>query len=198
MAAVAGSQKWLTLLEGFNGAVQQGELDRYRERRWGRADVLSQWLRQDALTTLSTDQGHTLYRASGGNRMAQFRSNPIAEVRDSLDFLLYDTIRLEARFDECAAEDGGYKLAGAGKEFVSFLLSLRDPTLFGPWNSYTERMLRALGRYSPALGRGRLGNRYMDVLDSLQEVRGRLGLANFRQVDEFAYFVARLAGGSSG
>jgi hypothetical protein len=38
----------------------------------------------------------------------------------------------------------------------------------------------------------------MDVLDSLQEVRGRLGSANFQQVDEFAYFVARLAGGSSG
>jgi hypothetical protein len=107
--------------------------------------------------------------------------------------LLYDTIRLEARFDECAAEEGGYKLAGAGKEFVSFLLCLRDPGLFAPWNSNTERMLRVMGNYPPGLGRGRLGNRYMDLLDALQGLCIRTGLADFQQVDEFAYFVVRLA-----
>ena len=194
MAMVANAEKWLHLLEDFSTAVRRGELDRYRERRWGKAETMAQWLAQESLTAMTTEQGIALYRASGGTRITQFRSNPIAELRDSLDFLLYDTIRLEARFDECADDEGGYRLAGAGKEFVSFLLCIRDPTLFGPWNSYSERMLRVLGRYPPALRKGRLGNRYMDLLDALQEVRSRLRLADYRQVDEFSYYVARLAG----
>ena len=196
MTAAAGRR--LSLLEGFSQAVRQGRLDRYRKRRWERAGAMPGWLAEGALPELSAEQGMVLYQASGGNRVAQFRSNPIAEVRDSLDFLLYDNIRLEARFDECAADDGGYKLAGAGKEFVSFLLCVRDPALFGSWNSNTERMLRAMNKYPPGLGKGRLGNRYMDLLDALQQVRAQAGLHDFQRVDEFAYFVGRLArtGGS--
>ena len=197
MTTTSATEKRLSLLQGFNAAVGQGRLARYRKRRWESSEVMAQWLAEDALADLSPDQGRALYRASGGNRVAQFRSNPIAELRDSLDFLLYDTIRLEARFDECTAEEGGYKLAGAGKEFVSFLLCLRDPSLFAPWNSNAERMLRVWGRYPPGLGKGRLGNRYMDLLDALQEVRIQSGLTDFRQVDEFAYFVRRLAGVAS-
>jgi hypothetical protein len=189
MTTASAAEKLTSLLEGFSKAAQGGQLERYRQRRWERAAVMA----ENALPDLSHDQGLALYRASGGNRVAQFRVNPIAELRDSLDFLLYDNIRLEARFDECAAEEGGYKLAGAGKEFVSFLLCLRDPGLFAHWNSNTERMLRVMGNYPPGLGRGRLGNRYMDLLDALQGLCIRTGLADFQQVDEFAYFVVRLA-----
>ena len=193
MTTASAAEKLTSLLEGFSKAAQGGQLERYQQRRWERAAVMAQWLAENALPDLSHDQGSALYRASGGNRVAQFRANPIAELRDSLDFLLYDNIRLEARFDECAAEEGGYKLAGAGKEFVSFLLCLRDPGLFAHWNSNTERMLRVMGNYPPGLGRGRLGNRYIDLLDALQGLRIRTGLADFQQVDEFAYFVVRLA-----
>ena len=45
---------------------------------------------------------------------------------------MYDTIRLEGRFQECAAEGGAYKSAGAEKEFVSYLLCLKDPNSASP------------------------------------------------------------------
>ena len=142
---------------------------------------------------MSPEQAAGLYRASGGGRLREFRTNPIEEVRDSLDFLLYDTIRLEGRFDECADAEGAYKLAGAGKEFVSYLLCMREPSLLGIWNSNAEGMLRALGIFPATLRKGRLGTRYMDLLEALQRVRGQLGLVDYREVDEFAYTVARLA-----
>jgi hypothetical protein len=139
------------------------------------------------------DQALCLYRASGGTRCRQFQTNPIEEIRDSLDFLLYDTITLEGRFEECVSEQGAYRLAGAGKGFMSYLLCLRDPSLFGIWNPNVERALRLLNLYPPTMGRGHLGLGYLDLLDVLQEVKRRVGLADFAAVDEFCYGLARAA-----
>ncbi|MBM3941848.1 MAG: hypothetical protein FJ316_02775 [SAR202 cluster bacterium] len=162
------------------------------QRRWAQAAEMAAWLTQDALSQLSLEQVLALYRAAGGRRVAEFAANPIAEVRDSLDFLLYDNVTLEGRFAECAAEDGAYKLAGAGKEFVSYCLCLRDPSLFAPWRSYTEQALRQLDLYPPALRRGHLGLRYLDLLEALQTVMRRHGLADFRAADDFCYAIARV------
>jgi len=133
----------------------------------------------------------TLYRASGSSRIAEFETNSIEEVRDSLDFLLYDTIKLEGRFSECASDGGAYKLAGAGKEFVSYLMCLRDSTLFAVWNRPAEGALKLLGMYPATLRDGDLGLRYLDLLEVLQRVRRQLGLAQFQAVDEFCYMVSR-------
>jgi hypothetical protein len=136
------------------------------------------------------DQALSLYIASGGNRRAEFKGNTIEEIRDSLDFLLYDTVMLEGRFTECAAEGGAYKLAGAGKEFVSYLLCVKDPSIFAVWNSRAERTLRKLGMYRERMRKGPLGVRYLDVLVALSLVRQRIGLGDFRAVDEFSYAMA--------
>ena len=146
-----------------------------------RSEEFAGWLNQGALPSLSMDQALTLYAASGGNRRAEFKSNAVEEVRDSLDFLLYDTVMLEGRFTECAAEDGAYKLAGAGKEFVSYLLCLRDPSLFAVWSPRAERTLRKLGMYPERMKKGPLGVRYLDLLEVLVLVRQRLGLGNFER-----------------
>jgi hypothetical protein len=111
------------------------------------------------------EQALTLYRASESNRLAEFEGNSIEEIRDSLDFLLYDTIKLEGRFGECATNGGAYKLApdrdrglaGAGKEFVSYLMCLRYPTLFAIWNRPAEGALKLLGMYPATLRDGDLG-----------------------------------------
>ena len=84
-----------------------------------------------------------LYRASGGREASAFTSVPIEELRDSLDFLLYDTIKLEGRFDECVNPDGAYKLQGAGKEFVSWLLCLRNPGIAGRLERYCGTAVEA-------------------------------------------------------
>jgi hypothetical protein len=163
-----------------------------------RSEELAGWLSDAAPPSLSMDQALPLYSASGGNRRADFKINTIEEVRDWLDSLLYDTVMLEGRFTECAAEGGAYKLAAAGKEFVSYLLCLKDPSLFAVWNSWAERTLRKLGMYPERLRKGPLGVRYLDVLEALALVRRRLGLGDFRGVDEFSYAIARTGGGPTG
>jgi len=193
MGSGPGSSKGLALADTYQQVVSSGQLDRYRKRRWQRAKEYVAWLTQSALLEMSMDQALCLYRASGGIRGGQFRTNPVEEIRDSLDFLLYDTITLEGRFEECASEQGAYRLAGAGKGFISYLLCLRDPSLFGIWNPYVERALRALDLYPPTLGKGHLGLRYLDLLDALQRVKQLEGLADFAAVDEYCYGVTQAA-----
>ncbi len=177
----------------YDEAVESGTLDTYRRRRWSRAAEFAGWLEQDAIESLQPEQALRLYRASGGRDSASFTGNSIEDLRDSLDFLLYDTIKLEGRFDECAAPGGAYKLVGAGHEFVSWLLCLRNPSLFCIWNGNAERMLRRAGSYPGAMKRGPEGIRYLDLLEALGRLGSQAGLPNFIAVDESAWLVARLA-----
>ena len=181
----------IALQNAYRQALASGVLDSYRTRRWQRGPEFASWLTQDQLAVLTAEQALTLYRASGGRRSREFGSNPIEEIRDSVDFLLFDTIKLEGRFDECASAGGGFKLEGAGKEFVSYLLCLKDPNLFALWNPHSDRILRRMGIYPRGLGKGNLGMAYMDILEALQRVRQLMGLSDFRVVDEFAYAVTR-------
>ena len=184
---------WAALSDAFREAAGAGELDAFRRRRWQYNDDPAGWLEQDALATLTQSRADALYRGAGGRQISKFRANPIADVRDSVDFLLYDTIKLENRFEECALETGGFGLTGAGREWPSYLLTLREPTLFAPWSPHTERALRRLGLLPPGLKQGHPGLCYIDLLDTMQLLRVRLGLPDFRAVDEFCYFNGRNA-----
>lgn len=175
----------------YDHAVESGKLDSYRRRRWSRASEFAGWLEQDALAELSSQQALRLYRASGGRDSAAFSAVPIEELRDSLDFLLYDTIKLEGRFDECVSPGGAYKLAGAGKEFISWLLCLRNPMLFCVWNGNAEKILRRTGAYPSAMKRGPEGIRYLDLLEALASLGARAGLPDFIAVDETAWLATR-------
>lgn len=174
-------------------ATASGALDGYRRRRWQSAAEFRGWLAPEALPRLQPEQALRLYRAAGGRDVAAFTANPIAEIRDSLDFLLYDTIKLEGRFDECVAPGGAYRLAGAGQEFASWLLCLREPALFGVWNANAERLLRRAGMYPGALKqkRGPAGVRYLDLLEAMAQLSARAGLPDFIAADETAWLSAR-------
>lgn len=182
---------WPELMAGYQRALNQGLLESYHKKRWSRHGEFSGWLAQDILPSLSVDQAAALFRASGGNRPAEFKANPIEEIRDTLDFLLYDDVKLEGRFDECAAEGGGFKLAGAGKEFASYVLCLQEPALFAVWNSNSERVLRRAGILNASMKTGPMGIRYLDVLDCLARLRHRLGAVDYMALDEFSYAVSR-------
>lgn len=186
-----GNADWVALGESYLAAVSRGQLDRFNQRRWRDAAIFIPWLEPEALTRLTQEQALRLYRASGGRQIKEFKTNSDEDVRDSLDFLLYDTITLEARFAECASNQGAFKLAGAGKEFISYLLCLKNPGLFAVWNSASERTLRRLGLFKPTMTKGHLGLGYLEVLDALARVRQRLGLEHFQQVDEFCYVISR-------
>ena len=182
---------WSALAASYQAAATADALPSYRRRRWNCADQPQEWLTQGHLPSLTEAQALTLYRAAGGRHTAQFRTNPIAEVRDAADFLLYDTINLESRFDECASPEGGFGLNGAGREWPSYLLTLHEPALFAPWSPHTERGLRRLGMFPAALKRGHVGLCYLEMLDILEYLRARLGLPDFRAVDEFCYLNGR-------
>jgi len=163
----------------------------YRRKKWFRSVEFHGWLREDELPSLEMDQALDLYRASGGRDIAGFKTNTIEDIRDGLDFLLYDNIKLEGRFDECAAPEGAYRMAGAGKEFPSYLLCLSDPGLFGVWNANAEVLLKQAGLLSAGVKRGPVGIRYLDLLEALNQVRARSGRRDFREIDELAYQAAR-------
>lgn len=195
----ATTPDWLNLAETFRKAEQDGELGAFRRRRWG-SDGRAGWLHQDYLAALTEAEATILYRSAGGRQAKRFGANPIEYVRDAADFLLYDTIKLENRFEECATDTGGFGLAGAGKEWPSYLLTLHEPTLFAPWSPHTERTLRRLGMLPPELRNGHLGLCYIDLLDTLAVMARRLHLPDFRAVDEFCYLNGRQkrAAGESG
>lgn len=193
MVAQPGHPDQLSLPDSYREAVQQGVLKDYWRRRWGRAEESSGWLSEANLPSLSMEQAVALYQASGSRRSREFRNNALDEIRDSLDFLLYDTIKLESRFDECVVEGGSYQLAGAGKEFMSYLLCLRQPALLGVWNASAERALKVLGMDPSTLRKGHWGLRYLDLLEALQRMRLRFQLADFREVDQCAYWAAKSA-----
>ena len=182
---------WPALADAFHAAAGQGRLDTFRRRRWEKADQFAAWLEQETLPDLSAAQAAALYRGAGGRHVARFRANPIEEVRDAVDFLLYDTVKLENRFEECALETGGFGLVGAGKEWPSYLLALRAPALFAPWSPHTERALRRLGMLPAGFNRGHPGLAYIDLLDILADLARRLRLSDFRSVDEFCYLNGR-------
>ena len=163
----------------------------YRRKKWLRSGEFCQWLKQEELLTLTKDQAIELYRASGGRDISQFKTNTIEDIRDGLDFLLYDNIKLEGRFDECAASEGAYRMAGTGKEFPSYLLCLSNPGIFGVWNANAETLLKQTGLLPSTIKRGPIGIRYLDVLGSLNQVRSRTGRQDFREIDELAYQAAR-------
>ena len=177
--------------ESFFLAQDDQLLLNYRRKKWLRSAEFHQWLQQDELLTLTMEQALELYRASGGRNIAQFKTNTIEDIRDGLDFLLYDSIKLEGRFDECAAPEGAYRMAGTGREFPSYLLCLSNPGLFGVWNANAERLLKQAGLLPSTIKRGPIGIRYLDILGALNQVRARSGRLDFREIDELAYQTAR-------
>ena len=191
MATKSGAATPLGLWETYREAANGGYLAEYRRLRRSRFAEYQIWLEQEALAGLSWDQGLTLFRSSGARGIKEFQTNQLEEVREALDFLLHDPIGLEGRFAECAADGGSYHLPGLDKKFVSYLLCLRDPSLFGIWQSYVPRALRLMGWCPPKLGKGHLGLGYLDLLEALQRVRQETGLADYRGVDEYCYAITR-------
>lgn len=184
---------WQALGQAFSESASQPKLTKYLLRKWARSTEFAGWIEQDGLTSLSMEQALVLYTASGGSKRDDFKSNPIAEIRDSLDFLLYDTVKLEGRFQECADDAGAFKLEGAGKEFVSYLLCLSEPRIFAVWNANAEKTLikLGLGIDMRTLRRAPVGIGYIDLLEGAALIRRHLGMDDFRPIDEFFYWASR-------
>lgn len=182
---------WSGLSDSYRHAEALGQLTAFRKRRWDRTSGAQTWLEQANIPSIKDGQIGILYRGAGGRNLTKFRTNAVADIHDAMDFLLYDTIKLESRFDECASESGAFSLEGTGREWPSYLLTLQEPRLFAPWNHHTDRALRRLGMYQSNLRKGHSGLSYLDLLEILEYLRVRLQFPDFRTVDEFCYVVGR-------
>ena len=161
--------------------------------RWDRIGQFQGWLQQSALPHMTLEQAQTLYSASGARKGKEFKANSLEEVRDSIDFLLYDPLSLDGRFSECVDPEGAYTLKGCGKSFVSYLLCLRYPQLFGHWSSYSDRSLSMLGMARPKarkMAQGQ-GTTYVQYLDLLWSVRKAAGMPDFPELDKFMWWLAK-------
>ena len=159
-------------------------------RRWAKLAEFRPWLAQEGLAALTWTQTAALYTTAGCRPLREFRENPLEEVREAIDFLLYDPISLEGRFNEVVAADGSYKLKGAGREFASYLLCVKDSDLFGVWDASAERGLKRLGLLPPSLRQGHVGTGYVEFLDILWRVRVSTGIRYFPTVDIFLRAIA--------
>lgn len=181
------SDLWKTFVMASNDGLLSG----FREKRWSGAEKWRGWLDQDALSDLSLEHSLILFRASGSRGIKAFNDNKVDDIRESLDFLLYDPVSLEGRFAECVARDGAYHCDGFNKELVTYLLCLKEPSLFGMWQPYVARALRMFGNCPVNFGKGHMGLAYLDLLDALTEVRHVTGLSDFISVDEYCYAITR-------
>ncbi|MEC9309590.1 MAG: hypothetical protein VX966_08820 [Chloroflexota bacterium] len=181
------------LVSEFSEALATGILDNYIKRTFGKSSEFSESLDETQLQSLTTDLSLSIYRASGGRKVREFKKNSIEDIGDTIDFLLYDNIKLEGRFYECVSDFGSYKLLGAGKEFISYLLHIRDPLLFGMWNGSAEKSLKLLGWDTVNLKKGPWGIRYIDLLDMSYRIQSRFRLPDLRSVDQFNHWIVRFS-----
>jgi len=181
------SDLWQTFLTVSSNGLLAG----FRKKRWGEFEKCRGWLDQNALPYLSLEHSLVLFRASGSKGIKAFGANKIDEIRESLDFLLYDPVSLEGRFAECVALDGAYHCVGFDKGLVTFLLCLKEPSLFGIWQPYVVKALKIFGNCPVNFGKGHMGLAYLDLLDALMEIRRVTGLSDFISVDEYCYAITR-------
>jgi len=179
------------LWQTFVTVSSNGLLAGFRKKRWGEFEKWRGWLDRNTLPYLSLEHSLVMFRASGSKGIKAFGANKIDEIRESLDFLLYDPVSLEGRFAECVALDGAYHCGGFDKEFVTFLLCLREPSLFGIWQPYVVKALKIFGNCPLNFGKGHVGLAYLDLLDALMEIRRVTGLPDFISVDEYCYAITR-------
>ena len=161
--------------------------------RWDKASQFQVWLQQDALPNLTQEQANSLYSASGARKGKEFKTNSLEETCESLEFLLYDPLSLDGRFSECVDPEGAYTLKGSGKGFISYLLCIRYPQLFGHWSTYSDRSLKILSISRPKARRSAQGQgtTYVQYLDLLWSVRRGTGMADFQELDRFLWWLAR-------
>ncbi len=175
------------LVHRFNELLFSGQLEKLRQRKWGRSAAVLELLEERRVETLSPEDAYRLYRGlpiSQGKRKA-FLGNPIQDIRDSLWFLLYGEAPYEIRVWELLDDLGGYRLAGADRQLISALLCLKEPWLYGLANARVDRALRRL-RLAPSLDRNESNaGKFQKTQESLWRLRTAAGFPDLTVTDDF-------------
>ncbi|MEE8442370.1 MAG: hypothetical protein V3S37_01360 [Dehalococcoidia bacterium] len=164
-----------------------------RRRKWGKAETASELTKEESLAALTMEQADELYRSLPvtQRKRGEFLSNPLQEIRECIEFLLYGEVTYEIRVWEFLDEMGGYRLNGGDEPLAAALLCTRDPLLYGLVNTTVSRALRKMGiapQFYP--GESHAG-RIQKVQETLWQVLGAANFKDFTVTDDFLEAVAK-------
>ena len=175
------------LVHRFNELLLSGQLEKLRQRKWGRSAAVVELLEERRVETLSPEDAYRLYRGLPipQDKRKAFLGNPIQDIRDSFWFLLYGEAPYEIRVWELLDDLGGYRLAGADRQLISALLCLKEPWLYGLDNARVDRALRRL-RLAPSFDRSESNaGKFQKTQESLWRLRTAAGFPDLTVTDDF-------------
>ena len=180
-------QTFKDLVEQFVLIERSGEIDEFRQRKWGHFELVDELSQEQRLLSLSLEEAELIFRGlpiPQSNR-SRFLSNSIKDIRESLWFLLYGEAPYEIRAWELLDELGGYRLIGVDRPFVSALLCIKDPLLFGLANARVERALRRLRLLPKFDSKESNAGKLQKIQEALWRVSQAAGFSDFTITDDF-------------
>ncbi|MBI4339293.1 MAG: hypothetical protein HY680_05005 [Chloroflexi bacterium] len=180
-------------LDRFQELEATGAFLKMHQRKWGKADRAKELIQEDRLNNLSVEEAEELYRCLPvpQTKRKEFLSNPLQEIRECLWFLLYEQLMYEMRVYEFLDEMGGYRLKGGDQALAAALLCTRDPDLYGPINTNTEKGLRALGVFPTFEKNESQAGRFQKVQETLFQLFRTIGFNDLRTTDDFLEALAK-------
>ncbi|MDV2495789.1 MAG: endonuclease NucS [bacterium] len=184
------------LLEKF---VNAPESQQWRDQRKSDHLLWDQWVNQETVQKLSDEelkQRFLEYFHAGAGRHPFnhiYRDRIIRDpkkFRDTLTFLLDETISLKERINEVLNKNGKHHIEGLGRGLTTSLLMDLNPQQYVTWNNKTDKGLETLG-CQPSFERGDdWGTKYEKILEAIREIQSLNPQSNFLEIDHFLHIVA--------
>jgi len=149
----------------------------------------------EAIDSLTQQTANRLYYelTVGGPKLfaKTFLENGLDRIKESLKYVLHKPeIPLEERFYRFVEDpESEYRLHGVGRDFASTALFLLDPQRYGVWNSAVDGGLKILGCLPPKRRGEHKGQRYVRIVEALQQLREECGFEDLNYTDEFVELI---------
>lgn len=177
--------------------INSAEAQEWINKRWEDHGRWKEWIAPEKIDNLSDEELKTKffeYYNKGAGRHpfdARWRNKiteDMAKFRETLKFLLDETIPLEHRLNEVLNSDGTYHINGMGKALVTSLLMDLNLDKYSTWNGKTEISLKVLGLMPN--GNGSFGEKYELIMDILTHIRDLSPNISFLEIDHFEHIIS--------
>ena len=182
----------------FNDPAIQGKIKEYKPDREEAHKKWVEWLNTESLEKISDDELKNKFieyydRGAGRHTFIPINRDriirDIKKFRETLKFLLNESIDIKQRINEVLENDGKYKIEGVGKALVTSFLFDFNPDKYCIWNNRVEIGLEKIG-WKPQL-RGKMGEKYSQILETLEKLKfvAPEPYNNFNDIDTFLHII---------
>jgi outer membrane protein assembly factor BamB/thermostable 8-oxoguanine DNA glycosylase len=126
---------------------------------------------------------------TGLRRRGMEATRDMPKLRETIAFLLNESIDIKTRINEVLKGNGRYKIAGMGKNLATAILHVFKPDKYAIWNNRVEDALKKFGLL-PRLS-GDLGEHYLKLNQVLTDLKTKLN-TDLTTVDMFMYYISSL------